>query len=648
MSKRPRKLFRRARLRLEELEAREVPSTSPAGSAIDSGSYSSNDILVRWQNNAPVSTPLSTGYQALGNDTYDVKLAPGTTVSQAVAYYSKLAGVVFAQPDYTLSAAMVPNDTYISYQWGLNAVGAETAWNYTTGGSPITVAVIDTGVFADTDLAPNLIPGYNFVTDTTNTSDQNGHGTVVAGILGAVGNNKTGVAGIDWNVKIMPLTFMDASGSGYLSDAVSAINYAVANGAKIINASWGGGGYDAALAAAIQNAQAHGVIFVAAAGNNSSDNDTTPEYPASYSYSNVVSVAATDSNNNLASFSDFGKSVTLAAPGVSILSTTPGNTYEYYSGTSMAAPFVTGALALVWSIHPTWTYNQVIADVVNNTDHPASLTGKVEYGLLDVGKAVAAAEPPPTTPTAPAPVTTPSTGVTTFSSGTVNVGFSGKQTVTSSLTVNQHITIGSLTANLNIQNLTDSAIEVTLISPTGQQVLIFNRRGGSGANLTNTTFSNTAPNAIYLAQAPFSEAVRPEYSLAAFANEDAFGTWKLQVTSIVSTDSGKIINWSIAITPAATAAKTASVGAGVEVGGEAGGTGADGGAAVAWINVQAPATATNNGNESSRPANSQTPETNAANVVPVATNASTNSNDTADAGSDDSIDRLIASLFVQV
>jgi subtilisin-like proprotein convertase family protein len=407
-----------------------------------------------------------------------------------------------------------------------------------------------------------LVTGYNFITGTTNTTDANGHGTNVAGIIGAVGNNGIGVAGLDWNVEIMPLVFLDSSGSGLLSNAVAAVNYAVAAGAKIINNSWGGGGYDAAMESAIQNAQAHGVIFVAAAGNNSSDNDTTPEYPASYTGSNVVSVEATDQNNNLASFSDYGTSVSIAAPGVSILSTGLNNTYSYYSGTSQATPFVTGALALVWSIEPTWTYSQVIADVLNNTDKIASLTGKVETGLLDVGKAVAAAEaalPKAPSPTQPAPIT--SSGVTTVSSGNVNLAVPALQTTTSTITVNQNISISNLTVTVNLKDTYDSAVNISLVSPSGQTILLFNHRGGAGQNLTNTTFSDSSPNAIYLAAAPFSESVRPEYSLSPLTNTNAYGTWKLVITDIAKGTSATLVNWSLNITAAtsSTAGRTTSV-----------------------------------------------------------------------------------------
>src|SRR5262249_12847321 len=199
--------------------------------------------------------------------------------------------------------------------------------------------------------------GWNFISNDDNPSDGNGHGTFTAGEIAAVGDNATGGTGADWSVQIMSAQMLDSSGSGTDSEAVAAIEYAVNHGAKVINASWGGGGVDPTIASAIQYADQHGVIIVAAAGNNGTNDDNASTWfsPASYSvdYPNLISVAATDINGNLASWSNYGvQSVQLAAPGVSLYGlTTTG--YGADSGTSMAAPLVTGTVALVEAAHPT-------------------------------------------------------------------------------------------------------------------------------------------------------------------------------------------------------------------------------------------------------------------------------------------------------
>jgi subtilisin family serine protease/subtilisin-like proprotein convertase family protein len=238
----------------------------------------------------------------------------------------------------------------------------------------------------------NDLIGWNYVKNNNNPMDDNGHGTNVSGILGAVGNNGTGVAGVDWNVQIMPVKFLDANGYGSVSNFILALNYAVAHGAKITNNSWEGAPYSTALYDAFLHAQQHGVISVTAAGNEGADNDYTPDYPASLSQrlNSVVAVAATTNTDQLASFSNYGPhSVALAAPGVNILSTVLGGKYEAMSGTSMAAPEVTGAMALVWGLHPTWSYAQVINQVLNTTDKLSSLQGKVRTGgRLDLAAAV--------------------------------------------------------------------------------------------------------------------------------------------------------------------------------------------------------------------------------------------------------------------
>ena len=245
---------------------------------------------------------------------------------------------------------------------------------------------------------PNDLIGWNFVNNSNNPADDEGHGTFTAGEIGEVTNNTIGGAGLVWNAQIMPVVFLNSSGSGTDTAAAEAIEYAVNHGAKVINASWGGTGTDSTIETAIQYANANGVIIVAAAGNNGADDDTTFFSPASYSaqYPNLISVAAIGSNGALASFSDYGVgTVQLAAPGVNVYSTLSNGTYGTMSGTSMAAPMVTGAIALVEAAHPSWTMSQVIDAVLDHVTPDASLAGKVTTGgVLNVGAAVANTDGP--------------------------------------------------------------------------------------------------------------------------------------------------------------------------------------------------------------------------------------------------------------
>jgi subtilisin family serine protease len=313
-----------------------------------------------------------------------VTLPEGKTVAQAITenWRGKDQRILRVEPNWRLHVCAVPNDTRYPQMWNLNNTGqsggtpgadisAPEAWDITTGDPNIIVAVVDTGVdYQHPDLAANIwtntaeangvtgvdddgngyiddIHGYDFVMSDGDPMDRYGHGTHVAGTIAAIGNNALGVVGVNWHCKIMACRFLDASGSGYTDDAISAINYAVANGAKIINNSWGGGDYSTLLEDAITNARDHGVLFVAAAGNDASDNDTVPFYPASYNVSNVIAVAATNRYDALSSFSNFGhNTVHLGAPGEEILSSVPafvtlfeenfeGATLGSFTGTQM-------------------------------------------------------------------------------------------------------------------------------------------------------------------------------------------------------------------------------------------------------------------------------------------------------------------------
>ncbi|MBU4271129.1 MAG: S8 family serine peptidase [Planctomycetes bacterium] len=304
----------------------------------------------------------------------------------------------------------VPTDPYYNQLWGMTAIDAPDAWTITTGSSSVVVAVIDTGVdYTHVDLAANIwtnpgeiagngidddrngfvddVYGYDFVNNDGDPMDDNSHGTHVSGTIAAVANNGVGVAGVNWSSSIMALKFLDGNGSGYLSDAVRAINYATMMrnqygvNVRVMNNSWGGGGYSYALYSAIEAGNNADILFVAAAGNSGSNNDVSPQYPANYSCSNVVSVAAVASSGQLASFSSYGATtVDLAAPGVSIYSTVPGNRYASYSGTSMAAPHVAGVAALAFALAPDASVAEVRDAILGGAEPLAALSGKTAAG----------------------------------------------------------------------------------------------------------------------------------------------------------------------------------------------------------------------------------------------------------------------------
>jgi len=290
-------------------------------------------------------------------------------VKKALVDLNSKEDVEYAEPDYLIKAEQIPNDwPYNESEWA--DVDLEQAWDLIESkppGSRVVIAVVDSGVDSGhPDLQGILVGGYDFANNDSDPEDNAGHGTEVCGIIGAIGNNNEGIAGVDWDVpvEIMPLKFMEADDndcSGYISDAVDAIYYAVDHGADIINASWGFDSFSNALQDAIKYARDHGVLFVTSAGNSSKDNDTNDHYPSNYDLDNIIAVAAMDRYGELASFSNYGlNTVDIAAPGVGIVTTTINGAYvNWASGTSFATPFVTAIAAMVESEHPGLPYNDV-------------------------------------------------------------------------------------------------------------------------------------------------------------------------------------------------------------------------------------------------------------------------------------------------
>ncbi len=364
-----------------------------------------------------------------------ISLDKSVSVEAALELLRKDSTVQYAEPNYIRHISATPNDPRFNELYGLHNTGqtggtadadidATEAWDNSVGSNEIVIAVIDTGIdYTHPDLAANMwvnpgeiagnaidddnngviddVHGFNAITGSGDPMDDNDHGSHCAGTIGAVGSNGVGVAGVNWEVSLVGIKFLSAGGSGSTADAIEGINYAVGLknagiNLRVLSNSWGGGGFSQALEDAIEAANTADMLFVAAAGNAGSDNDASPSFPASYETANVVSVAATDDDDALAGFSNFGlTSVDLGAPGVAVLSTIPGNAYASFSGTSMATPHVAGAAALVLSANQTLTTAELKEALMTSGDDTASLAGKTVSGKrLNAANALDEAGPP--------------------------------------------------------------------------------------------------------------------------------------------------------------------------------------------------------------------------------------------------------------
>ena len=402
--------------------------------------YKEGEVLVRYLSSVSEENQLQMLSQ-IGGEVKDqdflvpnlklIKLEAGQTVEEAIKQFEQMPGVIYAAPNHYVSiiGGIFPprpepdpdptpnpfNDPLFDRSYGISKIGSPKAWTeFTTGNRSVLVAVIDTGVdYTHEDLAANMwknpkeiednaidddnngfiddIYGWNFVGNNNNPFDDNRHGTHVSGTIGALAGNGLGTIGVSPKVSIMACKFLSKDGWGTLDAAMKAITYAVANGAKVLNNSWGGGGFSQPLLDTIKAAERSGVLFVAAAGNSNNDNDKNPMYPASYDAPNIVSVAATDTVDQKAFFSNFGKTtVDLGAPGVAVFSSLPNNLYGTLNGTSMATPHVAGAAALIWAYKPTLSVYDLKDLMLNTVDHIDSMKDTtVSGGRLNVYNAMA-------------------------------------------------------------------------------------------------------------------------------------------------------------------------------------------------------------------------------------------------------------------
>jgi subtilisin family serine protease/PKD repeat protein len=339
-------------------------------------------------------------------------------LKKLIPLVSQNPSVEYAEPNYILHVQGFPNDPKFPQQWSLNNTGisgadidAPEAWD-ATHDSDVAVGIIDTGIdYTHPDLVENIwknpgeivgngiddddngyvddVYGWDFVNEDNNPYDDHGHGTHVAGIIGASGNNGIGITGIAWNVKVAALKFLNFNGTGTTEDAIEAIQYANVTGFKITNNSWGGSVFSQSLYDAIYGTHVQGNLFIAAAGNQGANMDLTPAYPGAYDLPNIISVASTDSNDGKASNSNYGQtSVDLGAPGVGIYSTVPipgcvlcdPTGYKVLNGTSMAAPHVSGFAALLWSRDSGASNLEIKNFILSTTDPINSLEGKTVTG----------------------------------------------------------------------------------------------------------------------------------------------------------------------------------------------------------------------------------------------------------------------------
>jgi len=348
---------------------------------------------------------------------------PEQAIDQVKQSLSQNPNIEFAEFNYIAEEVIIPNDTYYaSGQWHHTKISSPAGWDITTGSDGVSIAIIDSGADpSHPDLSAKLLPGYNYLDNTTNTADVRGHGTAVAGCAAALSNNAIGVAGVAWNNPVMPVVVLNSSGIAYYSNIAKGITYAADHGARVINISIAGSSMSSTLQNAVDYAWNKGVVVIAAAANKST---STPYYPAACN--NVVAVSATTSSDTLASFSNYGSWIDISAPGASIKTTLRGGSYGTGNGTSFASPIAAGLAALILSVNPALTNAEVVAIMTGNADDLGSPGFDISYGYgrINVYKSVVAARntlPQPDTIPPAVSINSPLYGATVGNTTAVNV-----------------------------------------------------------------------------------------------------------------------------------------------------------------------------------------------------------------------------------
>lgn len=348
--------------------------------------YKSGEIIVKYKDG--VKHPQHSAFFTTGkklsveniDENHSYYYVNDMNMNDLIDNCSKDPEIEYAQPNYKYSIENLSSDPFVTYEWGMEKINAQKVWEINSNDKAPTIAIVDTGVNIEhLDLKDNIITGYNVIDGTTDVSDECGHGTHIAGIAAAVTNNNKGIAGVSGDSKILPIKVLDADGNGYSSDIATGIKWAADQGVKIINLSLGGSSYDNYLKEAVEYATKKGCIIVAAAGNKGS---VRPTYPAAFE--EVIAVAAVDNNDKLCNFSNFGRYIDIAAPGLDIYSTSKDGGYEFRSGTSMACAFVSGTVALVWGGAPDKT-PQEVQDIIKNSAKKVDISPVITY---DIGSGV--------------------------------------------------------------------------------------------------------------------------------------------------------------------------------------------------------------------------------------------------------------------